>query len=271
MPMRTRSRVRRSTRRRAVGRKRTMMSRKTRSRKSFKSKGLVGLDRKLPNHTFYETSIVGVPTETATPTLNVGRCISIAAGSAAFYDNRIGPSILLKGLRVRCFFQNRQLRPQVCHVAIIRPKEGQSPINQIDFETAFFKRMGLGSGGQTLTGIDFTELATGIEYATMPINTQRWNIVWHTRFKLGVTSTTGGYSSGELKNYRTLYRYININRMINFPDANNNYPANDEQMYLAIWACPLDYNAASEPVPTEDALKISTNVVCVFKRTVGGA
>lgn len=267
--MRTRSRVRRPTRRRAMSRKRSTMTRKVRSRKSFKSKGLTGLVLKKPNNTFYETSIVGVPINTAQPSLAVGRCISIS-NNGTFYDTRLGPDIFLSGLRIRCFFQNKQLRPQTVHVAMIRPKEGQTPPNQEDFERAFFKRMGVGSGGPSLTGMDFDEPTTGIEYATLPLNTARWNVVWHTRFKLGVTSTTGGYSSGELKNYRTLYRYIKINRHIHFPDKDNNYPSNDQEIYLCVWGCPLDYDKSLEPNPVEDALKISTNCVMVYRRTNGG-
>lgn len=266
--MRTRSRVRKPTRRRTMSRKRPMMSRKARSRKTFKQIGLTGMDKKKPNATYYETSIVGVPFNAAQPSLAVGRCISIG-NIGTDYDTRTGNSIYLCGLRIRCFFQNRQLRPQTVHVAMIRPKEGQSPTDQDNFERAFFKRMGVGSQGANLTGLDFDEATTGIEYATLPINSERWNIVWHTRFKLGVTSTTGGYSSGELKNYRTLYRYIKINRHVHFPDKNNNYPSNDQEIFLAIWACPLDYDRSQEPNPVEDALKLSTNCVMVYRRTVG--
>ncbi len=202
------------------------------------------------------------------PSLAVGRCISIQ-NNGGQYDTRLGPNMYLCGLRIRCFFQNKQLRPQTVHVAMVRAKEGQSPTDQDNFERAFFKRMGVGSQGPNLIGMDFDEATTGIEYATLPINSERWNIVWHTRFKLGVTSTTGGYSSGELKNYRTLYRYIKINRHVHFPDFNNNYPSNDQEIFLVVWACPLDYNRALEPNPVEDALKISTNCVMVFRRTTG--
>lgn len=268
MAMRTRSRVRKPTRRRAMSRKRPMMSRKARSRKTFKSKALVGMDRSKPNTTFYETSIVGVPINTDQPSLSVGRCISIQNAGTS-YDARVGNEIYLCGLRIRCFFQNRQLRPQTVHVAMVRPKQGQAQQNQEDFEQAFFKRMGVGSGGPGLTGIDFQEPTTGIEYATLPLNTERWHVIWHSRFKLGVTSTTGGYSSGELKNYRTLYRYIKINRHVHFPDAQNNFPSNDQQIYLVVWGCPLDFDRSLEPNPVDDALKISTNCVMVFRRGSG--
>lgn len=266
--MRTRSRVRKPTRRRAMSRKRTM-PRKARSRKTFKSKALAGMARKKPNTTFYETSIVGVPINTAQPGLSVGRCISIQ-NTGAGYDTRSSNEIYLCGLRIRCFFQNRQLRPQTVHVAMVRPKQGQSGSIQAEFENAFFKRMGVGSAGQNLTGMDFQEPTTGVEYATLPLNTERFNVIWHTRFKLGVTSTTGGYSSGELKNYRTLYRYIKINRHIHFPDSTNNFPSNDQQIYLVIWGCPLDYDRSLEPTAVEDALKISSNCVMVFRRNSGG-
>lgn len=267
MPMRTRSRVRKPTRRRAISRKKVRLNSKAYKRKTFKSHALSDLKTKPKNTVYYETALTGGPTLYTSPSLNAGRCISISNNASA-YDTRAGKSIFLKGIRMRMFFQNRQLRPVVCHCALIRPKADQFIENPDIFKALFFKRMGTGGSGPGLTGINFDDLTNGMEYASFPINTEQFHVMWHLRFKLGVISTTGGYSSGELKNYRTVMRYVKVNKVINFPDTTSPYPDNNEQMYLAIWSCPMDFNRAAE-APNPESLQVSTNVVAVFTRSNG--
>lgn len=269
MPMRTRSRMRRTARRRPMSRSNKKRSySKTKRRVSFKTKALAGLNSKPLNNVFYETTIAGGPVEIAAPELNVGRCISIL-NSGANYDGRFSSTIHLSGIRFRGFFQNRQLRPTTVHVAFVRPKQGQTVTAPVTFQERFFQRMGEGSAGSALQGLGFNEVPNGIQYATLPINTDEYHVLWHTRFKLGVTSTTGGYSSGELKNYRTLYRYIKIGRTITFPDRDSAFPDVDSQIYVCVWSCPLDYDRVAETEPNPNSLKLSTHIVCVFRRQSG--
>lgn len=268
MPMRTRSRMRMPTRRRAISRKRTRMSSKSKRRVTFKSKALMDLNKRPRERVFYETSLNGTPALYSAPDLSAGTCIQLNP-NANQYDSRLASSIFLKGLRIRCFFQNRQLRPVVCHIALIRPKNGQSTADTNLFRANFFKRMGQGSTGPTQLGMGFNDVPNGMMYATQPINSLEWNVIWHTRFKLGVTSTTGGYSSGELKNYRTVARYIKINRVINFPDQTSFFPDTNEQIYLVVWSCPLDYDRIAEPEPNPNSLQSSQHVVMVYKRGNG--
>lgn len=266
MPMRTRSRVRKPTRRRAVMRKKTRLNSKVKKRLTFKSKALSDLDRVPRTQTYYETTIGGLPLEIAAPSLSVGRCISLVNNSNA-YDGRSGANIFLKGLRLRCFFQNKQLRPVVCHMALVRNRHGVNPdFDPVEFRANFFKRMGQGSLGPSSIAHDFNDLPNGIMYATQPINTTEFSVIMHTRFKLGVISTTGGYSSGELKNYRTLSRYVKINRWIKFPADASFYPDAHDEIHLCVWSCPLDYNRATEPDPNPASLTVSTNVVMVYQR-----
>lgn len=266
MPMKTRSRVRKPTRRRAIMRKKTRLNSKVKNRLTFKSKALADLDRVPRSQTYYETVIGGLPLSISAPTLSVGRCIALVNNSNA-YDGRSGRMIYLKGLRLRCFFQNQQLRPTVCHVALLRSRHGLNPDTEpVEFRAGFFKRMGQGTQGPSSEAMGFDTLPNGIMYATQPINTNEFSVIMHTRFKLGVISTTGGYSSGELKNYRTLSRYVKINRWIKFPEDASFYPDLHDEIHLCIWSCPLDYDRSTEPDPNPSSLKVSTNVVMVFKR-----
>ncbi len=92
MPMRTRSRVRRPTRRRAMSRKKIRLNSKVGRRLTFKSKALADLNKRPVAQTYYETTIGGLPLELAAPSLSVGRCISMNNNSNA-YDARSGRTI----------------------------------------------------------------------------------------------------------------------------------------------------------------------------------
>jgi len=258
--------VRKRSRKRPAGRSRKRSMRTRRSKKmSFKQKALRAFPvAKTNNQVFYETTISGQAQTIGAPNLLKGYMINVTRG-ATMYDGRVANRIFLKGFRIRCHFQNRLLRPAVVHYAIVRPKH--SIASQSDsFTTQWFRNLGLGTTSTTQMGTDFLDTQlNGVLYATLPINTDRWDVIQHTRFKLGCISTTGGYSSGELKNYRSLYRYVKINKIIEFPDGNTNFPSIDQQFYQVIWACPFDYSGTTE-TEIPDALTVLTNVVSVFTR-----
>jgi len=244
------------------GRKRTIGSK----RKSFKKKALSHFPITKKELTFYETTLTGSPLVFAMPALIKSNCISITNGGTN-YDSRLSKGVYLKGLRIRMHYANKLFRPMVVHMALVVPKYGINGISDT-FQTEFFNGLGVGSTGNTKEGIAFDDtVQNGLLLATLPINTERWDVIQHTRFKLGVISTTGGYSSGELKNYRSLYRYVKINKQIDFPDATSNLPRPDQQIYMLTWAAPLDWEVSQGLI--EDALLIMQNVCCVFGRAGG--
>jgi len=244
--------------------------RKTRTaaskRKSFKKLGLKNFPKTQKQLTYYETTLNGSPSVFAMPALIKANCISIT-NAGTNYDARQSKGIFLKGLRIRMHYANKLFRPMVVHMALVVPKFGINGITDT-FQTEFFNGLGVGSSGASKEGIQFDDASqNGLLLATLPINTERWAIIRHTRFKLGVISTTGGYSSGELKNYRSLYRYVSINKQVDFPDSTSNLPRPDQQIYLLTWAAPMDWEVSQGLI--DDALLIMQNVVCVFTRGNG--
>jgi len=255
-------------RKRTRSRKRTPMRRRrirTRSRrpKSFKQKALdtIPTASKITD-VFYETTNQAVGQVVNQPNLLVNRINALAVSPAAL-DARSASRIMLKGFRIRATYVNNLVRPMHMNVAIVTPKDGQ--LNPIDFNAGFFKRLGIGSLGNVDVGLNFdsTDLSD-ITMATLPMNSDRMNIIWHTRFKLGVINTTGGFSSGELKNYRTLYRYIKINKVITFPSNTSNLPDPAENFYLICWGVPITWVQTEGPIV--GASDINQHVVMVFKK-----
>jgi len=199
-------------------------------------------------------------------TLLKGQIINIGNGATQL-DTRVGKSIYLKGFRLRLHYANKLFRPMVVHMALVTPKYGINDIADT-FQPGFFNGLGLGVNSQAKEGLDFNASEqNGVTLATLPINSERWNILQHSRFKLGVISTTGGYSSGELKNYRSMYRYVKINRQIDFDDATSNFPRPDQRVYMLTWAAPMDWEVSQGII--DEALLVMLNVTCVFRRANG--
>jgi len=231
-------------------------------KKSFKAKALSKFPKTESKTTSYESTLSGSNIVQATPVLTIQFLNNLGLGLGV--DQRIGSKIFLKGFRYRAHYQNRLFRPVVVNVAIVLPLQGQDTGS---YGTGMLKRFGLFSEGASNTDMDFGGTGmNGIHYATLPINSEKYNVIWHTRFKLGVTSTSAGYSSGELKNYRSLYRYFRINKPIEYPDNSSTIPAPSMKFLMLTWAVPMDYQ--QEQGSIDDALQMQQHCVCVYQKYV---
>jgi len=252
---------RKSANTRTTGRKKRSTKKKS-WKKSFKAKALSKFPKTESKTTSYESTLSGSNIVQATPVLTIQFLNNLGLGLGV--DQRIGSKIFLKGFRYRAHYQNRLFRPVVVNVAIVLPLQGQ---DTGAYGTGMLKRFGLFSEGASNTDMDFGGTGmNGIHYATLPINTEKYNVIWHTRFKLGVTSTSAGYSSGELKNYRSLYRYFRINKTIEYPDNSSTIPAPSMKFLMLTWAVPMDYQ--QEQGSIDDALQMQQHCVCVYQKYV---
>lgn len=252
MPVkRTRGRSRKT--RRAPMRKRNT----TRSKKpAFRQQALNILKTTPTAKTRYET-VVNTTTQLVLGTKELDDQDLTNIQTTGGIDGRTNESVRIKGYRIRFHFVNNLLSPLIVNVAMVIPRQQTA-----DFKTSFFRQLGLSSTGPVEKGIDFDSTSlSGIMYATLPINTDEFGVIWHTRFKLGVPSTSLGFSSGELKNYRSLYRYIPINRDLQWRDRNDSGSAL-EKVWMLVWCAGMFEVAAGASVP--GALDYQCHHVAVF-------
>jgi len=158
-------------------------------------------------------------------------------------DQRERNIVWFKGIRIRASFRNTLNAPLWCHMAIINPKDalddaGVNNFNGVNFFTPL--------GSTSRAGLDAGPTLTGLEWGTLPINTETHNVLWHTRFKLGVrfeTATQNFTTGAGTPNYRTLSRYIKIGKKLSYKNANGNTCTNP--LYLAVWVSYYEEGAAS--------------------------
>lgn len=169
--------------------------------------------------------------------------------------------IRFRGVYIRAQFRNKmfesaagplQAKPLIFNMAIVSPTTN----NSSTFTPGDFFRL----NGQTARATTAAASLPGLAWATLPINPDIFAVHWHTRFKLGATSTNGGYSSGELKNYRTLARYIKIPYVCNYQDSNSTSCI--QPTFLVWWCNP--FNETNGPL-TVGCAETYLRVVTYFR------
>jgi len=148
-------------------------------------------------------------------------------------DQRERNVVWYKGLRLRCTFRNQRPYPLWVNVALINPRDAFDASGFNVFSTGnFFTPL----GATSRAGLDAGPSLTGMEWGTLPINTMTHNVLWHTRFKLGIQfeQATQEFTTGSgAPNYRTLSRYIKIGKKISFKSSAGN--TCEAPLYFAIW------------------------------------
>lgn len=165
----------------------------------------------------------------------------------------------IKGFRLRMTFHNRTLIPQTCNVAIVCPKDPFPDENVPSLNTfndaEFFSNLGVAAR----SGLFANNLLNSLEWGQLPINTDKHSIIWHTRFKLGVQGTGENFSSGELKNYRYLSRYVKVGKKVAY--VTSAALSCESPMYLLIWTAP--FNEQAGPVTTA-CMNWTSHIVTYF-------
>lgn len=254
------------TRSRPVRRTRKKGSRRPkRAKTSFKTKALKVLDNQHQSTTKYWTTFSLTQFTLATKTLfyqNLNNIPRQDSGAPASLVRRERDVVHVSGVRVRMSFRNSLLTPMVVNVALVIPQR-MNVVSTAALMYEFFRSTGVSDSSlvvdRNLNFDDYTAMS-GIQYNTCPINTDRMSVIWHTRFKLGVIATNGGFSSGELKNYRTLARYVRVNKNITFGD--NTGDSAQQRIILLVWTSGL-FETNGNPVA--DAIEFQTNNSIVFR------
>jgi len=180
-------------------------------------------------------------------------------------DQRERNSIWISGIRLRMTFRNSLKVPMYCHVALINPRDpfpdDGSDANALN-PAGFFTALGTSSRSGYPAAHSAQQL-TGMQWATLPINTDVHNIIWHTRFKLGIRFDAANqeFTTGAgAPNYRTLSRYIKIGKTVGYKNTAGNSCL--QPMYLVVWCSTFEEPLANQ---TAGALIFQPHIVTYFK------
>lgn len=161
-----------------------------------------------------QSLIASVNTRTVTKQdLSVIERVSNVAGGLT-NDKRVGDVIHMSGAKLNFFIENGSAVPIGCNVAIVVPRN-ESSLNVTLPIPNFF-------GGNSDTRGEAFDLATktGLELHTLPLNTDKFEVLYHKRKILGRTFAAGGVTtSTDAKSWGLWDDYIPINKEIRYTDG----------------------------------------------------
>jgi len=126
----------------------------------------------------------------------------------------------LRGFKINGFFRNRFSAEGVLHIALLQPKF-EKTLEQTDFF-----RTG-GTAGSNSRGSDFSLGLTGLEMASLRINPDKFNIIYHSR----ITLKPAAYEHGS--SYRMQNKYFPVNRQLSYDDDNT--PKCNSPIFFVWW------------------------------------
>lgn len=163
--------------------------------------------------------------------------------------------INISGLKMYVHVKNNATSPVLFNIAVLQPKNstGVSATN-------FFKDMGNPTYPSS-RGRDFNTNLSGIEMSLSNINTDKFNILWHVRRRIGPDGTGGGYVHNADNNSIVIKRYLKIGKQFRYDEDVT--PKCQTPMYIVYWGATIT-SAAGTPVAASQ-LTLSTLAVVFFR------
>lgn len=124
-------------------------------------------------------------------------------------DARQRDVVRLSGFKMCFEIKNNDSVPLLCNYAVVYDKQNGETVSTSDF----FR-----SNGGNERAKDFSVLLNSYEFHCLPLNTDRFTVLWHRRFVLApnpaVAST--GFTGENRNNWKTFEKYVKLKKHITF-------------------------------------------------------
>lgn len=202
--------------------------------KRWQAVNVAGANR--ANRTLYSVDLVNIP-------LGVDNQINL----------RQRGIINCRGISIYMNMRNNQEDAMYANVAVIVPRFQQNlaSVDPVDF----FR------GNQSQRGVDFNVGLSGLEMHMLPINQDKYHVLFHRRLTLAPRGpVVSDFSVGNsLANYRTIKKYIKVNRQLRYDgDA-----ITSGRIQLVYWFADFDHTPTQ--IAESSAVTVSELHLAYFK------
>lgn len=185
-------------------------------------------------HMKREKTVNSIGLAHATRTLGEQNLTFIQGGD--FENQRHRQIINCKGIQICYHLKNLEDFPVFFNVAIIAPKH-----NQIFVSASEFFRSNNGD-----RGTDFSDALTGLDFAYLPINTDRYNVLRHYRHQLGARVDSASINSDTgAANWMSRKVWLPVNRQLRF--ENQSTTSCTSPIYFVYWCDAMDATSGTAP------------------------
>jgi len=176
----------------------------------------VGSERCRSRNTVVQNATYGTRVLNVTPLI-----ANVSEGTGN--DQRMRDLINVRGFKLFTEFIHQSGRLQYLNIAVIHPKQGQ--VVTVD---DFFRE------NEVDRAVDFTDTFTALSFATRSINTDKFNVLMHKRFRLApANTTTSGFPNTD--NARVLKFYVPLKKQIRYQD-NDGVETPIHQLFMVHWS-----------------------------------
>lgn len=172
---------------------------------------------------------------------------NIAKTTTNAINERQRDMINVSGFRLRWTVNNRSSPPLHINFAMVAPKTDSL------LSTDFFRAAG------SERASDFSNGLNDLQFATLPINTDKHNILWHHRTTLS-PETVGAVYNSETNNFKTYSKYIKLKRQIRYDPARGSA---DSPVYFLYWAD--QFNTVSGTAAQTNSFQMSYHHITYFR------
>lgn len=147
-----------------------------------------------------------------------------------YFDNqREGATVNVSGVKIcsewLCL-QGATTNGLNVHIALVSPKDSNAKFDRATIKVDFFGAMGMNGSNRA---VDFSNNLSSNDFRCMPINTDKWVVLRHFRFRLWPNSSVGALGC-----YKSRDFYVKLKRQIQWsssaPDATSDSP-----LFLLYW------------------------------------
>lgn len=184
--------------------------------------------------------------------------VRVTSGGTQDIDDTVreGNLILIKGVSIKGIFGNNYTAggggPLFVNIAVIGARTADSTVN---VDSDFFRRP-----GYSTRYADFTSTSlTGLDRAKLPINTDKYVVLHHSRFSLGTKGS--GWSNDSV--YKSINKYIPINRQIGY--RNHEATSAEARIWVIYWCG--GWNQGAGALNQVDGMLRSVDVKTYFRDT----
>lgn len=170
-------------------------------------------------------------------------------------DARMRDNVNLRGWRIMANVTNLSFSQVWLNIAIVSPREdGDLGVST----TAFFRSYG------AQRGINFNDNLNSADFHCRPINTDKYHILMHRRFMIGMRPPSGAVSDG---NVLMFIRYVTLKRQVRFnvPAGSEDPETTNDRFWLVQW-CDVNDSPIGTPSQT-DVLSWINKTVTYFRNT----
>lgn len=188
----------------------------------------------------------------STRTLYFRNLVDIPKGTTNSINERDRHICYISGFKLCFELLNRGTPPMCMNLAVVYDKRSNDTVGTVS-TSDFFR------GGGSGRASDFSNSLSSNEFRCLPMNKDRFTILWHRRIMLG-TDDGAGFSVGNHNNYRVLDKWLPLKKQITWEDGDA-----QSKIWLLWWCDGFDIAAAATPLANQATVNL--RAVTYFRET----